>query len=89
MTVYKENLNHFLGPIAWNPFEGVGPDTQIQIEQGVFVPNDPPGVYPIHNMAHYNGVFLSVHFCHKHVEYARGVGGDGRPRHRFCCGARD
>ena len=63
MTVHKENFNHFLGPIVSNPFEGVGPDTQIQIEQGVFVPNDPPGVYPIHNMAHYHGVLLSVHFA--------------------------
>jgi hypothetical protein len=40
----------------------VSPDTQIHIEQGVFVPNDPPGVYSIYNMAHYNGVLLSVHF---------------------------
>jgi Trypsin-like peptidase domain len=28
----------------------------------VSFPNDPPGVYPVNNMAHYNGVFLSVHF---------------------------
>jgi hypothetical protein len=63
MIVDKENFNHFLGPVVSNPFEGLGPDTKIHIEQGVFVPNDPPGVYPIYNMAHYNGVLLSVHFA--------------------------
>jgi hypothetical protein len=62
MFVQKENFNYFTGPVVSNPFEGVDPDTQIYIEQGRFVPNDPPGVYPVHNLAHYNGVLLSVHF---------------------------
>jgi hypothetical protein len=56
-----ENYNHFLGEIIRNPRDGAGSD--INIETGVFVPNDPPGVYRIDNMAHYNGVLLSVHFA--------------------------
>jgi hypothetical protein len=62
MNTHKENLDHFLGPIVSNPLDGAGSDTKINIEQGVFVPNDPPGVYRIDNMAHYDGVLLSVHF---------------------------
>ena len=58
----KENYNHFLGSTVSNPFEGEHSSTPINIEQGVFVPNDPPGVYIINNMAHYDGVLLSVHF---------------------------
>jgi hypothetical protein len=62
MSEHRENFDHFLGAVVANPFEGVGPDTRFVIEQGVFVPNDPPGAYPVHNMAHYDGALLSVHF---------------------------
>lgn len=62
MTVFKENSTHFIGPIVPKPFQVTGPDAQILIETGVFIPNDPPGVHQIHNLAHYNGVLLSVHF---------------------------
>ena len=58
----KSNYHDFLGTMVSNPFEGVDPSTPINIEQGVFVPNDPPGVYIVDNMAHYDGVLLSVHF---------------------------
>ena len=61
--MHKENFNHFLASVVSNPFEGLDPATQIQIERRVFVPNDPLGVYPIYNMAHYDGVLLSVHFA--------------------------
>lgn len=58
----KENINHFAGPIIDNSLEDGTQGIQINIEQGVFVPNDPPGAYQIGNMAHYDGVILSVHF---------------------------
>jgi hypothetical protein len=58
----KENYNHFFGSMVSNPFEGADQEVTINIEQGTFVPNDPPGVYIIDNMAHYNGTLLSVHF---------------------------
>jgi hypothetical protein len=59
--ILKKNFNHFLGPIVRDPFEGIGPDTAINIETGLFVPKDPPGVYQVHDMAHYDGMVLSVH----------------------------
>jgi hypothetical protein len=59
---HKENFDHFIGDIVLNPFAGVDPKRAFNFEHGVFVPNDPPGVYPVHNMAHYDGVLLSVHF---------------------------
>jgi hypothetical protein len=62
MTSLKENYNHFLGSMVADPFEGERSSTGIDIETGVFVPNDPPGVYAVHNMAHYQGAVLSVHF---------------------------
>jgi hypothetical protein len=58
----KENYNHFFGSMVSNPFEGADQNVPINIEQGIFVPNDPPGVYVVNNMAHYNGALLSVHF---------------------------
>ncbi len=62
MIMLKENYNHFFGSMVSNPFEGADQNVPINIEQGVFVPNDPPGVYIVNNMAHYNGALLSVHF---------------------------
>jgi hypothetical protein len=59
----RENFHHFLGQFVRNPLDGADPDTKINIEQGVFVPTDPPGVYRIDNMVHYDGVLLSVHFA--------------------------
>ena len=64
MITLKENYNHFFGSMVSNPFEGADSSALINIEQGVFVPNDPPGVYVVENMAHYDGVLLSVHFLH-------------------------
>jgi hypothetical protein len=61
VKLHKENFNHFWGEIVRNPL-GVSLGTTIYIDQYRFVPNDPPGVYRIDNMAHYNGVLLSVHF---------------------------
>jgi hypothetical protein len=58
----KENYNHFFGSMVSNPFEGAGQNAPINIEQGIFVPNDPPGVYVVNDTAHYNGALLSVHF---------------------------
>jgi hypothetical protein len=62
VTVHTENFDHFIGDIVLDPFEGVDPNRVFNFEAGVFVPNDPPGVYPVHNMAHYDGALLSVHF---------------------------
>ncbi len=62
MAVHTDNFDHFIGDIVLNPFDGVDPNRVFNFETGVFVPNDPPGVYPVHNMAHYDGVLLSVHF---------------------------
>ena len=59
---HRDNFDSFRGPVVTNPFEGIDPGATFNIEQGVFVPNDPPGVYPIYNMAHYDGMLLSVHF---------------------------
>ena len=58
----KENYNHFFGSMVSNPFEDADQNVPINIEQGIFVPNDPPGVYVVNNMAHYNGALLSLHF---------------------------
>jgi transposase len=62
MVTLKENYNSFFGSMVSNPFEGDDPDALITVRQGVFVPNDPPGVYVTENMAHYRGILLSVHF---------------------------
>ena len=62
MITLKENYNRFFGSTVSNPFEGENANKQINIVQGVFVPNDPPGVYIVENMAHYKGALLSVHF---------------------------
>jgi hypothetical protein len=62
MIKLKEHYNWFFGSMVSNPFESENSNRTINIEQGVFVPNDPPGVYIVENMAHYNGVLLSVHF---------------------------
>jgi hypothetical protein len=62
MITHKENFDHFIGDIVLDPFEGVDPTRTLNFESGVFVPNDPPGVYTVHNMAHYDGTLLSVHF---------------------------
>ena len=62
MITLKENYNHFFGSMVSNPFEGENSSRPINIEQGVFVPNDPPGVYVVNDMAHYQGALLSVHF---------------------------
>jgi hypothetical protein len=60
MVELKENFNYFKGPIVSSPYDAVPPDTLIHVVHGVFAPNDPPGVYPVHNMAHYDGAVLSV-----------------------------
>jgi hypothetical protein len=62
MITLKENYNSFFGSMVSNPFEGDDPDSPITVQQGVFRPNDPPGIHRIENMAHYRGVLLSVHF---------------------------
>jgi hypothetical protein len=62
------NYDHFLSRIAGGP---VTPDAPI-IEQGVFVPNDAPGTYTVHNMAHYDGVLLSVHFSTAEKQFVEG-----------------
>ena len=62
MAQHKDNFDRFVGYFVANPFEGENANKPLEIVQGIFVPNDPPGVYPIHNMAHYNGIILSVHF---------------------------
>jgi hypothetical protein len=61
MKELKKNYNRFFGSMVSNPFDGEDAEKPINIAQGVFVPNDPPGVYIVENMAHYNGVLLSVH----------------------------
>jgi len=58
----RENFNRFSGQTVDDPFEGIDPNKEFHFESGVFVPNDPPGVYPVFNMAHYEGILLSVHF---------------------------
>lgn len=68
----KKNHNHFLGSMVSNPFENAGPSSPINIEQGVFVPNDPPGIYVVENMAHYDGALLSVHFLTEQWSTAEG-----------------
>jgi hypothetical protein len=62
VNALKKNYNHFLGSIISNPFEDLA-DPPFNVEQRVFVPNDPPGAYTIENMAHYHGTVLSVHYC--------------------------
>jgi trypsin-like peptidase len=57
-----ENSNYFPGKIVLNPFKGVDPSRTFTIQPGIFVPNDPPGAYYVSNMAHYEGMVLSVHF---------------------------
>ena len=60
--MHDDELPRYEGRMAPDPTESMGPDEQIHIEQGVFVPNDPPGIYPVYNLAHYNGTLLSIHF---------------------------
>jgi hypothetical protein len=59
---FEENVNHFRGEMTPNALDKLDPNMTIKIEQGIFVPNDPPGSYIIQNMAKYNGVLLSVHY---------------------------
>jgi hypothetical protein len=58
----KENFNRFFGQTQVNPFEGVDPNRQFACPAHTYVPNDPPGVYRLPNMAHYEGIVLSVHY---------------------------
>jgi hypothetical protein len=58
----RRNFNHFFGNIVLDPFKDADQNRVFKFEAGGFAPNDPPGVYPIHNMAHYKGVLLSMHF---------------------------
>ena len=62
ISMQIENFNYFLGTIVADPLDGFPHDAKIHIEQGLFVPNDPPGAYPIYDLSHYKGVVLSVHF---------------------------
>ncbi len=64
MPVHIDNLDHFSGQTVLDPFDGLDPATPIQIDRKTFVPIAPPGVGPrlLRNMAHYEGVLLSVHF---------------------------
>jgi hypothetical protein len=64
MPVHIDNFDHFHGQTVSDPFDGLNPATSIHIDGKTFVPNDPPGVGPrlLPNMAHYEGVLLSVHF---------------------------
>lgn len=64
MPVHIDNFDHFLGQTVSDPFDGLNPATSIHIKGKTFVPNDLPGVGPLllPNMAHYEGVLLSVHF---------------------------
>ena len=62
MITLKTNFNQFLGTMVQDPFDGIDPDRKIYVEMGMFTPNDPPGVYAVHDMAHYDGMVLSVHF---------------------------
>jgi hypothetical protein len=59
---FKDNFDHFRGEMAPNALSNLAPDVKLVIDQGVFVPNDPPGSYVIQDMAKYDGVLLSVHF---------------------------
>jgi hypothetical protein len=61
VKLHKENFDHFWGEIVRNPLDA-GLNTTIYIDLYRFIPTDPPEVYLIDNMAHYNGVLLSVHF---------------------------
>lgn len=61
MTTHTKNFDHFVGDVVLDPFEGVDPNRQFNFECAVYVPNDPPGVNFVRNMAHYNGLLLSLH----------------------------
>jgi hypothetical protein len=45
-----------------DPFEGVDPDRKYTHPAWTYVPNDAPGTHRVLNMAHYEGIVLSVHF---------------------------
>ena len=61
--MHTENFDHFLGQMVTDPFAGLDAATQVQIVRRGFTPNDPPGLgsRSLANMAHYEGVLLSVH----------------------------
>jgi hypothetical protein len=61
-TELRENFNHFSGQIVGDPFDGVDPDRKYTHPACAYVPSDPPGAHRVLNMAHYEGIVLSVHF---------------------------
>ena len=68
MASDPNNYDHFLCRMSGGP---VTPDAPI-IEQGVFIPNDAPGTYTVGNMAHYDGILLSVHFWTEEKQFVEG-----------------
>jgi hypothetical protein len=72
VKTFTENFDHFLGELVNQPFAGIYPTTELRFQPGVFVPNDPPGVYPVFNLAHYKGLLLSVHFWTDHWSRVEG-----------------
>jgi hypothetical protein len=72
VKTFTDNFDHFLGDVVNDPFAGIDPKTELRFQPGVFVPNDPPGVYPVFNLAHYNGILLSVHFWTDHWSRVEG-----------------
>lgn len=62
MPSHRENFDHFEGPIVSKPFDGLDPATVFEIVHSRYIPNDPPGVHSVNNLAFYDGILLSVHF---------------------------
>jgi hypothetical protein len=64
MTGHRENFDHFRAEMVADPATVMAADFEIHIDGKIFTPGDPPGVgaMMLPNMAHYQGVVLSVHF---------------------------
>jgi hypothetical protein len=47
VRAYRDNFDHFFGPIVSDPFGAVDRDALVHVGTCVYRPNDPPGVYQV------------------------------------------
>jgi hypothetical protein len=47
VRAYRDNFDHFFGPIVSDPFGAVDRDALVHVGTRVYRPSDPPGVYRV------------------------------------------
>jgi hypothetical protein len=69
---HQKNFDYFVGHIVRNPFESVDSKRRYNFDFRTYIPTDPPGVHVVKNMAHYEGLLLSIHFHTDHWSTVEG-----------------